>query len=99
MDFFRAESFSVAWAVVKGIVTFQNGIRQPFSWSFVAIAILLISTICAVIKNNKDLKRTDGYYPVLNLDSIAGLTIFFVVIGLILGLAYTGDNPFVYFQF
>ena len=97
--FFRAESFPVAWAVIKGIATFQNGIRQPFSWSFVAIAILLISTICAVIKNNKDFRETDGYYPTLNLNSIVGLTIFFVMIGLILGLAYTGNNPFVYFQF
>lgn len=97
--FFRAESFAVAWTVIKSIVTFQDGIKQPFSWSFVAIVILLISTICAVIKNDKDLRRTDGYYPILNLNSIVGLTIFFVIIGLILGLAYTGNNPFVYFQF
>lgn len=96
--FFRAESFPVAWTVIKSIATFQNGIRQPFSWSFIAIAILLICTICAVI-NNRDLTEVDGYYPILNLDSIPGLTIFFVAIGLILGLAYTGDNPFVYFQF
>lgn len=97
--FFRSESFSVAWTIIKGIITFQNGIRQPFSWSFVAIVILLISTICAVIKNHKELRGTEGYYPKLNLNSIIGLTIFFVVIGLILGLAYTGNNPFVYFQF
>lgn len=97
--FFRADSFFVAWTVIKSILTFQNGIRQPFSWSFVAIALLVISTICAIIKNNKDLRRIDGYYPMLNLDSVVGLTIFFVTIGLILGLAYTGDNPFVYFQF
>ena len=85
--------------VIKGIVTLQNGIRQPFSWSFVAIAMLLIFTICAIIKDHTDLSRTDGYYPILNLDSIVGLTVFFVTVGLILGLAYTGNNPFVYFQF
>lgn len=97
--FFRAESFPVAWTIIKRVATFQNGIRQPFSWSFISMAILLTSTICAVIKNNKDLRRTDGYYPVLNLNSVVGLTILFVTIGLILGLAYTGNNPFVYFQF
>ena len=97
--FFRAESFSVAWTLIKGVATFQNGVRQPFSWSFAAIAILLSSTICAVIKSNTDLKATDGYYPLLDLDSTVGLTLFFVMIGLILGLAYTDNNPFVYFQF
>lgn len=97
--FFRAESFSVAWTVIKRIVTLQKGIRQPFLWSFIAIIILLLSTICAVVKNHKDLRGTDGYYPILNLDSILGQTIFFVMIGLILGLAYTGFTPFVYFQF
>lgn len=97
--FFRAESFPMAWAVIKGILTLQNGIRQPFSWSFAATIILLTSTICASIKNPKDLTGTDGYYPILNLSRISGLTIFFVAVGLILGLAYVGDNPFIYFQF
>ena len=98
--FFRADSFSVAWTIIKRILTFQNGIQQPFSWSFIAIALLVISTICTVItKNNRDLSKIDGCYPIMNLNSIVGLTIFFVTIGLILGFAYTGDNPFVYFQF
>lgn len=98
--FFRASSFSVAWTIIKGILTFQNGIRQPFSWSFIALALLIISTICAVMKsNNKDLRKVDGYYLILNLDSIAGLTTFFVIVGLVCGLAYVGDNPFIYFQF
>lgn len=97
--FFRAESFSAAWLIIKGVVTLQNGIRQPFSWSFFAIAILLICTICAILTNYKELRRTNGYYPILNLHSIAGLTTFFVIIGLIIVLAYTGNNPFVYFQF
>ena len=30
--FFRAESFSDAWKIIKGIFTLQNGIRQPFMW-------------------------------------------------------------------
>lgn len=97
--FFRAESFSVAWTVIKRIITLQNGIRQPFSWSFISIAMLLFSTICAVVKEHKGLRETNGYYPILNLGSVMGLAVFFVIVGLILGLAYTGNNPFVYFQF
>ena len=100
MIFFRADSFSNAGQVIKGIFTLQNGIRQPFAWSFVAIVLLLIFTIGAVIKShkNKD-KYIEGYYPTVNLDTVLGLTIFFVVVGLIICLAFTGEQPFVYFQF
>ncbi len=97
--FFRADSFSVAWTVLKGIFTFQNGIRQPFVWSFASIVILMICTIAAEKKAGKENGDTNGYYPILDLNSIQGLIIFFIELGLILGLAYTGDNPFVYFQF
>ena len=31
--FFRADSFGTAWKVIKGIVTLQSGIWQPFSWT------------------------------------------------------------------
>jgi len=97
--FFRADSFSTAWIVIKGIFTVQQGISQPFFWSFVAIAFLVICTVVAVIRAKKANSEVDGYYPIVNLDSVGGLTIFFVEVGLILGLAYTGENPFVYFQF
>lgn len=97
--FFRADSFSVAWTVVKGIFTLQNGIRQPFAWTFAAFAFLIISTAAAEKKAKKGATETNGYYPILNLDSVWGLTIFFVELGLMLALAYTGENPFVYFQF
>ncbi len=98
--FFRADNFAVAWEVIKGIFTLQPGIQQPFIWSFVAIGLLIIGTICAIVKSHKNGdKYVEGYYPTVNLSTIKGLTIFFVVIGLILGLAFTGEQPFVYFQF
>ena len=99
--FFRADSFPVAWAVIKGIFTFQSGIRQPFAWTFVALVFLTAGTIAAEQKTRKAKTDTDtnGYYPILDLNSIWGLTAFFVELGLILALAYTGENPFVYFQF
>lgn len=98
--FFRAGSFATSWAVLKGIFTLQNGIFQPFSWMFVTLAIYIVAAICAIKKSGeKDWSRVNGYYPILNLGSVWGLTIFFVELGLILTLAYTGENPFVYFQF
>ena len=99
--FFRSDSFGHAWTIIKGIFTLQNGIRQPFAWSFVGIAFVVIATVIAEIrsKSKEHASETNGFYPVLDLDGIPGLTIFFIEIGLILCLAYTGDNPFVYFQF
>ena len=95
--FFRAESFTVAWTVIRGIFTLQNGLRQPFVWTFVALVFLAICSIAAKSKAQGD--NIDGYYPILNLEKVGGLTVFFVELGLILALAYTGENPFVYFQF
>lgn len=96
--FFRADSFATAWAVIGGVFTLQNGIRQPFVWTFVSLLALTAGTIAAERKARKG-AETDGYYPILDLGTVRGLTVFFVELGLILALAYTGENPFVYFQF
>ena len=41
----------------------------------------------------------NGFCPSFNLNTVVGLTMFFTFVGIILGLAFTGENPFVYFQF
>ena len=98
--FFRADDFSCAWAILKGIAIFQDGIVQPFSWSFVAIGVLCVASAAAIYRSRKTGSRdVQGYYPMLNLRTIPGLTVLFVCIGLVLGLGFTGEHPFVYFQF
>ena len=98
--FFRAENFSSAWEIIRGIFTLQDGIVQPFFWAFAGIVVLLGSTIVAAVKSgSKDIADVDGYYPVIDLNCMGGQVLFFVFCGLILGLAYTGEHPFVYFQF
>ena len=98
--FFRAENFSDAWLIIRGIFTFQNGIRQPFFWTLAAMAILIISETFASFRAGREkLDAVTGFTPIMNLNTITGLTVYFVFVGLILGLAFTGENPFVYFQF
>ncbi len=98
--FFRAESFTDSWLIIRGIFTFQNGIRQPFFWTFAAMTILIISEAVALFRaKRKNLYPVTGFTPIMDLNTITGLTVFFVFVGLILGLAFTGENPFVYFQF
>ena len=98
--FFRANDFTNAWQVIYGIFTLQDGIVQPFFWSFVAIAVVVLASAIVIYKSYKSPDHEiKGFYPIFRLDTIKGLTILFIAIGLILGLAFTGEHPFVYFQF
>jgi alginate O-acetyltransferase complex protein AlgI len=102
--FFRAENMSDAILILKRLFTFQTGISQPFSWTFISVAILIIGYFAAALHSKKNPDKQgrviyEGYYPLVNLNTIKGITIFLFVIGLIIIFAYTGNNPFVYFQF
>ena len=97
--FFRAENFQVAFAVLKGIFTWQNGILYTSNWLWLGLALTVAFTSVAILKSRKRQQAPDGYYPMVKLNTIWGLTILLVMIGLTVGLAYTGGNPFIYFQF
>ena len=69
-----------------------------FMWTFVSLVFIIAAT-AAVILKGKNQSKYDGFYPVNNLRTVKGLFILFFTIGLTLGVAYVGDNPFIYFQF
>lgn len=72
--FFRADSFSAAWAVIKGIATLQQGIVQNFFWSYVAIFALLMATAFAVVRKERyKLAALKGYYFLTKLDNAGGV--------------------------
>lgn len=93
---FRAESFEKAVEILSCIFTMQKGASQPYMYSFLAFIVLIVTTLFAK-KNSQN--EINGYYPIQDLYTIKGLTIFFTFIGFIICLAYTNANPFVYFQF
>ena len=100
--FFRAESLGQAGAVLAQLFGMQAGVRHIYSWSVAALLLVAAATIVAVIASHQKQNGTsgvDGFYPVLDLNRYWWLVIFFVEIGLILGLAYVGGSPFIYFQF
>ena len=72
---------------------------QPFLWAFAAIAAVAVGQAAAVRRAEKEKKPAEGFYPILNLGYVWQLAVFFAAIGLLLCLAYTGEHPFVYFQF
>ena len=93
--FFKAETFNKALEIFRCLFSFQTGIIQPYMFSFIGLSIVLVSIILVY---KKDSKR-NAYYPLQNLSTVKGLTTFFILIGLLLCLAYTNTSPFVYFQF
>lgn len=94
--FFRSESINDAFEIFKAIFTLQNGLFQPYFWSFVSFAFLIAATFIAY---KKDKENCNGFYPILNLSRFWQLVAFFVVIGLTLALCYTGGSPFIYAGF
>lgn len=98
--FFRAENFSIAMDVLSRMFIWQDGITQIFSWSVFGVAVIAIANIFALVRAKKTKsKEVNGYYPVLDLNKVGSLVIFFLEILLIVALAYTNANPFIYFQF
>lgn len=97
---FRADSFSNALAVLKGMFTIHTGIAQPYTWSFFALACLGVATLTAFVgsKKTKD-EYVNGLYPVMDLSKVIPLTIFFTFCGLTLLLGYYGNTAFIYGRF
>ncbi|GHV91662.1 alginate O-acetyltransferase [Spirochaetia bacterium] len=103
--FFRADSFLTASRIIVRIFTWQTGIIQIYAWVIVAIIIVCAASIVTVVKHQANVSAADesvqinGFYPILDLSKFWHLVVFFVVMGVIAGLAYTGASPFIYFQF
>lgn len=98
--FFRAENFTIAIDVLSKMFIWSGGITQIFSWTIFSVGVILVATIVAVIKAKKENSKViNGFYPILNLNKITSMIVFFLEIFFIVMLAYTDSNPFIYFQF
>lgn len=98
--FFRADDMTTAFAVFKKMFVFSDGINQTFAWAVFAVIVVVGATIVAALKAKKSGEKTvNGFYPSMSLEKIPSLIILITFIGITLGLAYTGSNPFIYFQF
>lgn len=95
---FRASDLTNAMLVYKCMFTIHSGINQPYAWSFIAMAILIVSMVIALgrgIKYN-DIK---GFYPILDLNKLYALVLFFVFGGLTILMGYYGNTAFIYGAF
>ena len=104
--FFRADSISRALLIIKRIFAFESGLEQPYLWLFVALIIFVGASVIAYQKSRKagarkpgektNVSIVNGYYPTVDLTTFGGLVKFFVFLGMLLCLAYTGGSPFIY---
>ena len=66
-------------------------------WSYISIALVIIVLIYEkIISHGKELH---GKYHLQNLETIHGLTVFFVFAGVTLLFAYFGNTAFIYDAF
>ena len=91
---FRAENLQEAIAIYQRLFMLSAGLHQPYLWSFIAIAVFVITSVIVIIRN-----EGKAFYPILDLSRFTHLTAFFVFLGLLFGLCYTGGSPFIYGAF
>ena len=98
---FRSTDIHFTLEILKRIFIWQDGILQIHSWTIFSIIVLILGTAAAIIKAKRtgETKFISGYYKIMSLDKFSSLICIILFIGIILGLAYTNSNPFIYFQF
>lgn len=103
---FRADGIATAGQVYRGLFTFQDGICQPYTWSFFAIAVVLGASVVAIqrsrrlgISERHGNPTVAGFYPILDLSRFWSKIAFFTFVGLTILLGYYGDTAFIYGAF
>ncbi len=96
---FRASNIKTAWEIIGYIFTMHEGIHYVSFWGVFGLAAVWGGHIAAWIRSRRLGMEPTGYYPTVNMRSFSGLLIFFLFTGLTLMLGYTGQSPFIYFQF
>lgn len=91
---FRATSFKNAIDVYVGMFTIHDGIMQPYAWTFFALIVLILTTL-----KMKKYVDDGNYYPLVDLTTVKGMTIFFTFVGLTIMLGYYGNTAFIYGRF
>lgn len=86
--FFRADNISTAFIIIQRMFSFDRGVSHLYSWTFVSLVLMITCHIKAYRKSASK-EFCNGYYEVMDLGKVSSLIIWFVFIGLTIGLAYT----------
>ena len=97
---FRADTFGNAGQILIRMMTLQSGVNELYTWTFISITAVAAATVCAVIRSGRRGEaQVNGFYPLLGMRKFSSMVIVAFEVLLIIGLAYTENNPFIYLQF
>ncbi len=92
--FFRSDSFSTAFTILKRIFTWAGGMNYVFVYSVIYIVLVFAAQIFAYVKNSGN-----GFYICMDMSKFSSKLILNIVLLILLSFAYFGDTAFIYFQF
>ena len=96
--FFRADSFSAAMAVFRQLLC-EDGIRQIYSWFFVALIFAVAEIVTAVVKKKKHDGKITNEYVILDLTKVRNIAFVITALAATLLFAYFGNTAFIYGNF
>lgn len=96
--FFRADSFSIAAKVFNQLLC-KDGIRQIYSWFFVALLFAVAEIVVAFMKKKKHNGKIENEYIILDLTKIRNLVCVITALAATLLFAYFGNTAFIYGNF
>ena len=96
---FRASDIGTAFRIIGYIFTGHHGIRFVSFWGLFGLALVWGAHIVALVRSKRLGIPPTGFYPMVKLSTFRGLLLFFLLAGITLALGYTGESPFIYFQF
>lgn len=96
---FRANDLGHALRVYRRLFAFAPGVGQLSSWTVIALLLLAARAIAYAVREKKTGAPVDEHAPVLKYGAFSGTLALTLLAGLTVILMYTGENPFIYFQF
>lgn len=96
---FRATNLAHALLIYRRLFTWSTGVFAIPAWVVVGLACMAAFQAIKRIECRRSGAALDGSFPVLRRGSFAGTLVLTLLIGFTLVLMYTGENPFIYFQF
>jgi alginate O-acetyltransferase complex protein AlgI len=102
---FRITDIGKAGFLFRRILTFGDGVSYFSPWLVIGFAALAAGSAVCIVRSIQHSEKgacvseVHGFYVIRSLQKYINLVILFVVIGLVLGLAYAQSNPFIYAAF
>lgn len=97
--FFRAESIDVAFTILQRLAFWSDGVHQVYTWTIFALIVHALSIAWCALRHRDEKGAIHAEPPALDLKAFKGVFLFTLLVGFTFILMYTGESPFIYFQF